>query len=185
MNSSKRQIGQELGKAEAAAFFESNYVNVVAAARAPFPGGYFDYPYSGEYLVRSESNELITYVPDTDNEGFLPSFIGSCPDDLKLADFASRFVIDGNYEVGAAVAMYFREENFADESYFWQLLPENYWFSGNEQFPGLFEQLDARLMNESEIYRRVVDLLKNFDSAENQVVKSRIESDDSFASFYE
>jgi len=170
---------------ESEVFFENEYSEILSAATHPYPGAYFEYPYEGEHLVLTAQRSLVRYVADIDDQGYMPVYLGTAPTASEILASALSFIVSGNYEVGAAVALHYNEDYFATRGELWHLLPENYWFRFGQNYSHLAPQLNDALTRESTVYRAVVSLLTDFERPENQELRETIENDDSFECLYE
>jgi hypothetical protein len=104
---------------------------VIAVTTHPSPGVHFTDPYEGTYLQRNAANQVFASEADPEDSESNPNqviFLGDASSDEELISMATAFITADDHEIAAAIYFHFTESSFGSEEWFWQALPEFYWF---------------------------------------------------------
>ena len=182
-------VGQQMSQEEGDDFIEEvDWDDILVATTHPFAGGYFSDPYQGNHLKATHDGDLFDWTPDIDGqfENDAPTYLGRFKNDDELLDIAVSFVLDGDHEVSAAIALHYKDERFADwPGYFAAALPEFYWFRCSYTENDFPSRLDAHLIMASPLYKRLAGFFDSPEDAAFAEVKQAVLDGNDFGAFFE
>ena len=149
----------------------------------PTPGGYFSDPYVGTYLQRNAAGQVFTSIPDEDDPDSEPNritFVGTADTPELLLLKITEFITSEDHEVASAIHFHFQEKSFGAEDWFWQAMPEFYWFRLGQHFGSLAPALEQALKTESPLYEYVARFFDSPDAPEFTIFREEVSHVGSF-----
>lgn len=150
------EVGYTLTEDEVFALERSgDLIELIAVTTHPTPGGYFSDPYAGTYLLQHGSGHCFASLPNVDDPDSEPNEIvhlGKTATDDELLGMATAFILADDHEAAAAVKFHFDESDFQADEWYWQALPEFYWFRLGGHLATLEARLDGELKTLSRLY---------------------------------
>ena len=180
MNASMNEwnVGYVLSEDEVSVLEDSGgLTELVAVTTHPTPGGYFSDPYAGTYLLQHTSGHCFASLPDVSDPDSEPNEIvhlGKPETDDELLAIVTAFLLADDHEVAAAVKFHFDETDFGPDDWFWQALPEFYWFRLSENLSHQASRLDLELKSLSPLYAHMAAFLDKPNSPEFELLRQEV-----------
>jgi hypothetical protein len=172
-------VGYVLSEDEVSLLEDSGgLTEMVAVTTHPTPGGYFSDPYAGTYLLQHTSGHCFASIPDVSDPDSEPNEIvhlGQAESDEELIAMLTAFILADDHEVAAAVKFHFDAADFGPEDWFWQALPEFYWFRLSDSLSQLASRLDLALKSLSPLYSHLAAFFDNPQSPEFESLRREVD----------
>ena len=173
------EVGHVLSEDEVANLESSGDLDeLVAVTTHPTPGGYFTDPYAGTYLLKNSNGDCFASLPDVSDPDSEPNevvYLGKAVADDEVLGILTAFILADDHEAAAAINFHFDKSDFGTEEWFWQSLPEFYWFRFGTQIALLGTRLDLELKTLSPLYKQLAEFFDDPNSASFEAFRRELD----------